>query len=498
VGFLLVLVGNALLGSSYYLQRSGFNDVFFNHLNLNTLHALSVYGLQFAAAVGYIVLGTAAGVWAARVAEARRLSWLWVLSLPLFLIFFAPLSQTVRHFASRSLPRHDPGTLDRLVPSSSPPELTAEAPQEDLGPTSAPPEATEELPQEDPVPPSPPPEPAEETPRKNLVFIYLEGLERAYFDVPGLMPHLSALRSRVLDFTNIHELVGGTIGGLVASQCGWPPFTDQALYREARFYPGLTCLGDLLKEQGYHSVYMGGASVRFTRKDTLFGTHGYAEVLGSEQLKERLPDPTYLNKWGLHDDSLFDIARDVFDDLADREGPFALVLLTLGTHVPGYLAASCPSFPDSEHVVVQAAHCTDKLVAEFVTYIRGSSVSDDTVIALMSDHLMWKGVEEQGLKPAPGSRRLTFMLDLPGEAGRAPDVRGSELDVAATLADVLDLSFGDRIGLGSSLLAGDGHLWTPESGLENLAAIRSFVRSNEVRAFMAEAREQPDDDASKP
>jgi phosphoglycerol transferase len=327
------------------------------------------------------------------------------------------------------------------------------------------------------------------------VFIYMEGLEQAYFDVPGLMPHLSSLRSQVLTFTNIHELVGGTIGGIIGSQCGWPPFTDQALYKEEKFYPGLTCLGDLLKEQGYHSIYMGGASVRFTRKDTLFGTHGFSEVLGNEQLKERLPDPTYLNKWGLHDDSLFDIARDVFDDLSAREGPFSLVLLTLGTHVPGYLAASCPSFHGSEHVVVQAAHCTDKLVAEFVTYVRGSRVSDHTVIALMSDHLMWKGVEDQGLNPAPGSRRLTFMLDLPGEAGRETDVRGSELDVAATLAAVLDLSFGDRIGLGSSLLTGDGFLWTPESGLESLAAIRSFVRSNEVRAFMAEARQQPVDEA---
>jgi len=452
-----VLIGNLLLGASYYLQATGFNRAFFDHLNFNTIHALPVYERQAVAAFAYLLGATWLSAWGAKRIEPRPFAWWDVALLTLALVLFAPLAQVIRYTAAQSRAAGAARPLDGVLAAASP--IWGEP----------------------------------QRPPKNLVLIYMEGLEQTYFDVLGLMPRLTELRTRMTRFTNVHEMVGSTIGGLVSTMCGWPPFPDLALYRSSQFLPGLRCIGDELADRGYQSTFMGGARVTFTRKDTLFGTHGFSKVLGAKALLPKLPDPEYRNKWGLHDDSLFDLAKAEFDSLSQRESPFALVLLTLGTHVPGYVAPSCPTYEGSDHLVLQAVHCTDEVVAGLVEHIRASEASDDTVIAIVSDHLMWKGIRSQGLTTPDKDRRMTFLLDVAGEPGRDVAAAGSEVDVGPTLAEAIGLSLGSRLGLGSSLLSGQGFLWTAESGLDgNKESIRAFVHSDDVRAVVRESR-QPSD-----
>ena len=57
--------------------------------------------------------------------------------------------------------------------------------------------------------PQPGQRPAQGQKPKNLVFIYLESVERSYFDeetFPGLMPRLSVLARESLDFSNISQV----------------------------------------------------------------------------------------------------------------------------------------------------------------------------------------------------------------------------------------------------------------------------------------------------
>ncbi|MEK9943113.1 MAG: hypothetical protein VW771_11650, partial [Gammaproteobacteria bacterium] len=65
---------------------------------------------------------------------------------------------------------------------------------------------------------------------KNLVYIYLESLERTYLDetlFPGLTPNLARLEREGLSLTNLRQVpaTGWTIAGMVASQCGQPLVT---------------------------------------------------------------------------------------------------------------------------------------------------------------------------------------------------------------------------------------------------------------------------------
>ncbi len=122
---------------------------------------------------------------------------------------------------------------------------------------------------------------------KNFIFIYTESLERTYFDkqiFPGLINHLDKLEAENISFTNIggYPETGWTIAGMVASQCGIPlvaPSHGNSMGGMDSFLAGATCMGDLLKEEGYHLAYMGGAALEFAGKGKFYRSHGFSEVL---------------------------------------------------------------------------------------------------------------------------------------------------------------------------------------------------------------------------
>ncbi len=298
--------------------------------------------------------------------------------------------------------------------------------------------------------------------RKNLVFIYAESLERTYFDeaiFPGLMPRLRSLESEAATFTNVIQApgTGWTIAGMVASQCGIPLFTPShgnSMSGLDSYLPAAQCLGDLLKEDGYHLAYIGGARLRFAGKGKFYQTHRFDEVSGLDELRSRQRDPAYASAWGLYDDELFELALDRFTNLSRTRERFGLFMLTLDTHHPdGHLSAACRGmrYGDGGNPILNAAHCTDRLLAEFVDRIRRSEAGRHTLIVIASDHLAMRNSAHDLLER--GSRRNLFMVIDPATAPRSIDTAGSMLDVAPTILDFM--GHGSRLGLGSSLLMAD-------------------------------------------
>ncbi len=176
---------------------------------------------------------------------------------------------------------------------------------------------------------------------RNLVVLYLEGLEKTYFDnelFPGLITQLRELEDRATSFTDVGQTIGTgfTVGGMVASQCGAPLILSGSVnsMRVNRFLAGAVCLGDVLAEVGYDLTYMGGASLDFAGKGAFFKSHGYQTVVGLAELQPGLSDPDYLAEWGLQDDTVFALAEARISELAQGDKPFALSVLTLDTHHP--------------------------------------------------------------------------------------------------------------------------------------------------------------------
>jgi len=300
---------------------------------------------------------------------------------------------------------------------------------------------------------------------RNIVFIYLESLERTYLDenlFPGLTPGLRELETRGTSFTNITQVfsTGWTIGGMVASQCAVPlvsPSSGNSMAGMDRFLPSAVGMGDLLAAEGYHLVYYGGARLDFAGKGKFLRTHGFRETYGfdelaqKQELSEILSDGEHTTGWGVCDSVVLDAAYRRFSSLSKEPGRFGLFLLTLDSHHPtGHPSPECREivYGDGENPILNAVACTDYLVSDFVRRIQESPYAGQTVIVIASDHLAMRNTASDLLRK--GNRR-NLLLVLGPEVEEAATVErlGSTLDIAPTVLPYL--GFSADIGLGRDL-----------------------------------------------
>lgn len=296
--------------------------------------------------------------------------------------------------------------------------------------------------------------------KKNIVFIYAESFERTYFDqdiFPNLIKNLREIESKSIYFTNIKQVyrTEWTVAGMTASQCGIPlitPSHGNSMSGMDQFLPSAVCLGDLLNDNGYKLEYMGGADLNFAGKGKLYKTHGFAEVLGRDELLPKVEDETYKTGWGLYDDSLFNMLFDRFIELSKSDRKFGLFTVTLDTHHPyGHPSKSCQGkeYADSSNPILNAVACSDYLIADFIRKVSESPYANQTIIVLASDHLAMKNTASELLEKK--ERTNLFMIFDPGRnESREVNTLGSTLDIAPTILPFLGYS-GD-IGLGRNLL----------------------------------------------
>lgn len=341
----------------------------------------------------------------------------------------------------------------------------------------------------------------------NIVYIYLEGLEQTYLDeslFPGLVPRLIQLQRQGIHFTDIREVygTGWTIAGMVASQCGIPLVSASdrnSMSGMDQFLPGALCLGDLLDEHGYELTFLGGAPLDFAGKGKFHVTHGFSQVYGLHEITglldagqgvmppvfddahEQLTSgksrqdgrwPTrwlqdmfasffpgrfarsgHVHAWGIFDDVLFDFALEKFLELAAKDRPFGLFLLTLDTHHPsGHLSPSCAGRPygNGDNPMLNAVHCADTIVSGFIENIMQSEHAGQTMIIVSSDHLALRNTASDQLEK--GQRRNLFFVLHPGMRGGLGIHRpGAMLDVGPTLLSLMGFD-APRLGFGRDLL----------------------------------------------
>jgi phosphoglycerol transferase MdoB-like AlkP superfamily enzyme len=301
-----------------------------------------------------------------------------------------------------------------------------------------------------------PPAGALENP-KNLVLIYLEGIEQNYLDqtiFPDLMPYLTSQRAQGLWFSNVQQFPGTewTIGGIVGSQCGVPLLSDgggnRVLSKADNPFRHVTCLAEYVKGVGYRTAFLGGASLEFAGKGNFLRDNGYEVALGLEELPNAAG-----HRWGMYDVDMFDHARALFDGLAEREGPFLLTLLTLDSHHPtGTPSLGCRAYADDPVLMLQAVHCTDQLLKGFLEHLRASDAAENTIVALVSDHLLIRGEVEDALEGK--DRRLTFIVLDSDRPPQQFDGAATHFDIGPTLLELA--GFADAgFAFGHSLVSHD-------------------------------------------
>jgi len=304
-------------------------------------------------------------------------------------------------------------------------------------------------------------------PGKNVVWIYMESLERIYWDpemFPGLTPNLDRLRKQGLDFSGFETFSGAnyTMAGLFASQCGVPLFTSAFAGLDtvagnttdaSTFHPKIACFGDVLHKAGYSQVYMGGAPIVFSNKDLFFRLHGYDEALGLQQLEAGAGGSLPESGWGIYDSVLFKLALARYQKLAADRKPFNLTLLTLDTHPPdGRPSPGCPRYAPNSNSMLQAVHCTDYLLGNFIDALSRQPDWKNTVVVIMSDHLMMRN-DAESLFPRNYHRQPALVILNAGDGVRR--ARMYHMDIAPTVLDAMDVRTNATFVAGSDRSATD-------------------------------------------
>ncbi|MCU0854740.1 MAG: sulfatase-like hydrolase/transferase [Rhodobacteraceae bacterium] len=426
----LFVLANTALALSFVMQGKPFNDAFFAHLDLSTLAmAWKTDALRMSAMVAYVLAApvavhllaaraTVVADWAGRVHLVPKLG-----ALGLSLLLSYPLAAYADYRIARA------ESSDRLMAEIE--RLRAESP-------AAAPVAAAGAP-------------------RNLVLIYLESVEETFFDeelFPGLMPNLARLRDEGVSFGDMRQYpgTGWTIAAMVASQCGVPLLSEMwgndILTTVGNPFARVDCLGEHLQEAGFATAFVGGATLDFAGKGNFLRDNGFDVQLGLDELPN-----TGAHMWGLYDVDTFAHATELFDGLAGGEAPFLLSVLTLDTHFPdGMPSPGCRPYAPDALLMLDAVHCADQLVAAFVAHVRASPVGEDTVIAIMSDHLFMEGEVEDMLDK--GVRRPFFFLLDPDRGAQRVAGPFTHFDVAPTLLEAVGLP-GARFAFGQSLLSHD-------------------------------------------
>ena len=247
--------------------------------------------------------------------------------------------------------------------------------------------------------------------KRNLIYVFLESMEVSYsdkasgglFDV-NYIPRLTKISEEnenfsgsdksVLDGGNSLKYTTWTMGGMFAATSGLPlkiPLELKGvgtnfMNTQTSFFSDLTCLGDILEEQGYNMEMSFGSDATFGGRRLCFTEHGGYDFYDWKYYTTNGELPSdYKVWWGFEDEKLFTFAKERLTELGSQEEPFDFTMLTVDTHYPdGYVCQLCGDEYDEQYANV--IRCSDNQVADFVEWCQQQPWYENTTIVLSGDH----------------------------------------------------------------------------------------------------------------
>ncbi|MBQ4572068.1 MAG: LTA synthase family protein [Clostridia bacterium] len=354
--------------------------------------------------------------------------------------------------------------------------------------------------------------------KRNLIFIYLESMENTFFskDLGGYweenyMPDLAELSKEGISFSHREEgLFGGafktsgsgwSVAAMVNMNTGLPmkvPVDGNSYGQPGNFLPGATCLGDILKEQGYEQSVMFGADAAFGGLDFFFQSHGDFNIFDHKGVIEKGWLPEYYDVWwGYEDDKLYEFAKRELTRLGDTGKPFHFVMETADTHAPdGYLSENAEKKYDSQYA--NCIYYSQSEAVKFVRWIQEQDFYDNTTVIIVGDHL---SMANAFFEDVQGYRRTIYnlFLNVPENLQNIPkeytyNRKWAPFDMFPTTLACMGVEIeGERLGIGTNMFSGEKTL-VETDGLdkvnEELANRSNFYNNNILVDWEAVGKEQ--------
>ncbi len=299
--------------------------------------------------------------------------------------------------------------------------------------------------------------------RPNVFLVTVESFNSLYVLPPAelhpsltadVMPFFKSLSSEGDMFTDVYTSSAYTFNGLIAVMC--------SQYTMSESVWGTNCLPQVLAKNGYEPFsFVSIPQLRPYRYDN-FKAMGFARSRVFDAIKMREGKRNvYFN--AMNDGELLTYAAGLADSVAKATTkPMFVHVSTDAMHVPGgYPHKGCGhyEFPKTLEVddltrrMIDAAHCTDHDLAEFVAHLKGSGLWDEALVVIMADHAFnlsfWNHKETE-------LARIPLFVKLPKSDTTVRkvivDQLAAQVDVAPTILDYLGIH-SDRPMYGRSLLA---------------------------------------------
>ncbi|MBP1557929.1 MAG: LTA synthase family protein [Oscillospiraceae bacterium] len=334
----------------------------------------------------------------------------------------------------------------------------------------------------------------------NLILIYLESMESTYASVDAggaqpkenYIPNLTRLADENIHFSDTDKLGGfeyigrasWTSSALLATNAGIPfsfPIEGNDIKHYKNYASNAAALGNILEENGYEQVFLCGSDAEFGGRKLFFEQHGNYKIKDYFYAREKgyIPEGYRVN-WGYEDSYLYDIAKKELLELAEKEKPFNLTMLTVDTHFPkGYICERCGD--DYPGVTENVVKCADEQIAEFIAWLKLQDFYEDTTIVIMGDHFRM----DKELIPEDARRKVynCFINSKAQPLGGEKNRLFSPMDMFPTVLSAMGFEIkGDRLGLGVDLFSGKETL-TEKFGVDELNRQLSMHSEYYIRKF---------------
>lgn len=328
--------------------------------------------------------------------------------------------------------------------------------------------------------------------KRNLILIFLESMEYNFQDsanggnlAENLIPEITEFMKNEQSFipggTQITG-TGWTMADAVAKTCGIPMVLSSSMINDAKlmevFFPGVTCLTDILIGNDYNVVVSKGANMKFSGMDVFLNSHSNPSAFGfAEYLKDKSRiKGDVISEWGVKDSMHYELAKEHIGRLAKQDKPWALWFFTVNTHTPhGILDSTCGV---SQNLVgterMQAViRCSSRQLDGFIKWAKTQEWFDNTVIAVMGDHATMAAPELVGFKD---ENIMHYWLDFFINSSQQIEKTKrffSSLDMFPTILEAMGANIPKRsLGLGRSLYSTEPTL-LEKYGLDSLNKVLS-------------------------
>jgi phosphoglycerol transferase MdoB-like AlkP superfamily enzyme len=285
----------------------------------------------------------------------------------------------------------------------------------------------------------------------NIVLIFLESFNAGYVEKKSpngkeYTPYFNELIKKGVFFENFFANSMQTSKGQFAALCSQVPHSSlKEMVQLSQLK--IACLPQLMKEQGYHTVFMQGLDdPTFDNTTNFYKAHGFDEIFSMDNSFISKDEKKYIWGWGVQDNILFQKALDYRKNLKDKK--VFLTLATISNHmkfdeIPDHYKTIYPGTTDNDPMdkrFANSVHTMDLFLKEFFFKLDSLGLTKNTMVILVGDHGFPMG--EHGNFQSENSFynenfKTPLLIIAPFLKPQRISLYRSQIDIAPTLLNML-------------------------------------------------------------